>query len=211
MIPPLACLIGRSPWFKRKSGGTGILAFENGNWKECDPDALNKCEAQVWLCLYNFLMEPICRQKYNINDSNKESLLSLRPHLTTTLFDQLPILPDLLRYLEELSIMQVPNSSIKSGLLVESIPEIRIEIENRTDWKELAKNIVKRLKEETEDFELFFDYHKCAKCGKPGAKRCSRCRNEWYCSRGCQVNGWKQHKAVCDLLAKDSEIQVSDK
>ena len=24
---------------------------------------------------------------------------------------------------------------------------------------------------------------KCNKCGKDAAKRCSRCRNQWYCSR----------------------------
>jgi len=41
---------------------------------------------------------------------------------------------------------------------------------------------------------------KCAKCGKEATKRCSRCRIEWYCSRECQVQSWKAHKTVCDLV-----------
>lgn len=28
---------------------------------------------------------------------------------------------------------------------------------------------------------------KCSKCGALASKRCSRCKNEWYCSRECQV------------------------
>jgi hypothetical protein len=42
---------------------------------------------------------------------------------------------------------------------------------------------------------------KCGKCGAPAEKRCSRCHNEWYCSRECQVAAWKGHKDVCDVVA----------
>lgn len=40
---------------------------------------------------------------------------------------------------------------------------------------------------------------KCATCNKPGASRyCSACRRVYYCSKACQVRGWKTgHKEEC--------------
>merc|ERR1712070_206586 len=38
----------------------------------------------------------------------------------------------------------------------------------------------------------------CAYCRADASERCSRCKQEWYCSRECQVKHWKQHKAICD-------------
>src|SRR5262245_38859331 len=44
------------------------------------------------------------------------------------------------------------------------------------------------------------------KCGNPNCEeedapealqRCSRCRNEWYCSRECQAAAWPAHKKSC--------------
>ena len=40
----------------------------------------------------------------------------------------------------------------------------------------------------------------CANCETPTTKRCSRCREIYYCSRECQVVGWKAHKAACKAL-----------
>ena len=40
----------------------------------------------------------------------------------------------------------------------------------------------------------------CAACGEVATNRCSRCKNEWYCGRPCQVKAWKDHKAFCDLI-----------
>lgn len=49
--------------------------------------------------------------------------------------------------------------------------------------------------------ELVAGPPKCALCGEEASKRCSRCRNEWYCGRECQVKQWKAHKPVCDIMA----------
>ena len=49
--------------------------------------------------------------------------------------------------------------------------------------------------------ELVSGPPKCAVCGEPASKRCSRCRNEWYCGRECQVKQWKKHKPTCDIIA----------
>ena len=48
--------------------------------------------------------------------------------------------------------------------------------------------------------ETLMDPPKCAVCGAEACKRCSRCQNEWYCRRECQVSHWKKHKQACDLL-----------
>ena len=39
----------------------------------------------------------------------------------------------------------------------------------------------------------------CARCGKTGValKRCSCCKNTWYCGTACQNASWKQHKKTC--------------
>lgn len=47
---------------------------------------------------------------------------------------------------------------------------------------------------------------KCALCGHPATKRCSRCQNEWYCRRECQVNHWKKHKPACNLITDAIKI-----
>lgn len=42
---------------------------------------------------------------------------------------------------------------------------------------------------------------RCVTCGQLATKRCSRCRQEWYCRRECQVKHWPKHQKACDLLA----------
>ena len=39
----------------------------------------------------------------------------------------------------------------------------------------------------------------CAHCGKQGAvlKRCSVCKNVWYCGAACQNAAWRRHKKKC--------------
>jgi len=39
----------------------------------------------------------------------------------------------------------------------------------------------------------------CLHCGKQGAgfKRCSRCKQAWYCGAACRNAGWKRHKKAC--------------
>ena len=45
---------------------------------------------------------------------------------------------------------------------------------------------------------------RCVICGEVATKRCSRCRQEWYCRRQCQVEHWPRHKKACDMLSSSS-------
>mmetsp|Transcript_11869 Transcript_11869/g.32105 ORF Transcript_11869/g.32105 Transcript_11869/m.32105 type:complete len:94 (+) Transcript_11869:138-419(+) len=49
-------------------------------------------------------------------------------------------------------------------------------------------------------FEELLDEPKCELCGKDAEKRCSRCKTAWYCSRECQLAGWKKHKPFCQMV-----------
>jgi hypothetical protein len=50
-------------------------------------------------------------------------------------------------------------------------------------------------------FEQFMEDPKCANCGKIATQRCSKCKNQWYCSRECQVKQWKAHKPLCEIIS----------
>ncbi len=52
---------------------------------------------------------------------------------------------------------------------------------------------------------------KCGNCGDVAQQRCSRCKNEWYCGRKCQVAAWKKHKPICDLFAEGKKQEGGEK
>ena len=41
----------------------------------------------------------------------------------------------------------------------------------------------------------------CSVCSKEGAKKCSRCKTQFYCSKECQKKDWKTHKSICREVA----------
>jgi hypothetical protein len=53
-----------------------------------------------------------------------------------------------------------------------------------------------------DDIDMLLADPKCSKCGNAATQRCSRCKGEWYCGRPCQVQSWKTHKAICDILTE---------
>lgn len=200
--------------------------FVDNKWIPVQPDSddrltVTPLEAQLWLLLVNILCSAIFRERYEITPSRKEALASLKRHFNEVLVDQIPVLADLHRAIEEVNLMQLPSTFLKRAFVVEEMSFIR---ENllRLDFDSLAKRIatwiffesneerqavvesMARLYE-SGDFEAIAQSGegdpKCAVCGKRAEHRCSRCKNEWYCSRECQVAGWKKHKPVCDLMA----------
>lgn len=59
--------------------------------------------------------------------------------MNEALIDQLPMLGDMQRALEELSIMQESNIPSSNPFIVQQMPDIRNRIYNDRDWNEIAK------------------------------------------------------------------------
>ncbi|XP_019402998.1 PREDICTED: zinc finger MYND domain-containing protein 10 isoform X1 [Crocodylus porosus] len=221
-------LLEHCPWSRRTAGK--LKKFENGMWYVVPPEdhaKMTKLDGQVWIALYNLLLSPECQRKYNFDSFNKNQLLKLRTFLTDVLIDQLPNLVEMQRFLSHLAVTEpVPP---KKDLILEQVPIIwdRIIKENSGKWQAIAKHQVKHMFSPSEEElkqqacrwaqtynldvmeALVPEKPKCGMCGSEAAKRCSRCRNEWYCKRECQVQHWQKHKKACDLVA-DAAKKIGD-
>eukprot|EP00062_Callorhinchus_milii_P006296 gi/632946850/ref/XP_007888762.1/ PREDICTED: zinc finger MYND domain-containing protein 10 [Callorhinchus milii] len=221
----LVCLVQHCPWSRRTSKGE-LHKYNDGRWCKVPPEdylKMTKLDGQVWLALYNLVMRPECQQRYDFNSYNKNQLLKLQGFLTEVLLDQLPILVELQRFLSHLSVTD--PAPPKRNLVLEQVPEIwdRLTRENTGKWQAIAKHQVinvfnpsdkdllhqARKLAETYNLDvmenLIPDRPKCALCGAEAAKRCSRCQNEWYCQRQCQVKHWPKHKKACDLMSESAK------
>ncbi|PIK56282.1 putative zinc finger MYND domain-containing protein 10 [Apostichopus japonicus] len=215
----LVQLVEDPPWRCHKDGK--MYKFEDGKWQEINPSErlrLSRLEGQVWIALFNLLLGPQCINKYTYNDNNKGQILKLRGFMTEVILDQMPSLCDLQRYLEQLSMME--PAAPKSAILLEQVPEVyeKLLLENDGKWAAIAKHQVKTvfnpseedIREQAKRFaetynfdvieSLMSDPPKCALCGDAASKRCSRCKNEWYCGRECQVKHWSKHKIACNIV-----------
>ncbi|KAI8927968.1 hypothetical protein BC831DRAFT_450433 [Entophlyctis helioformis] len=217
-ITTLVALIERAPWLRRTSSGS-FQMFDNNRWetvKEEDMGVLGKAEAQVWLSLYNLMMEPECRKKYTYTKHNQAIVLRLQDYITEVLVDQLPVLTEIQRYLHELSIMDVPETT-QVATFRGIQPVSSSALSATQDWKQIAETQMQQVftnsasdrQKSIERLARMYDFDgleslveppKCSKCGKPATQRCSRCQSEWYCSRPCQVKSWQAHKSVCEIL-----------
>jgi len=231
----LVALIEHSPWTKRTEKG---MEKFNGSSRFVAVDRKNrfrltKIEGELWLSVYNLLLDKACGNKYELDDFRRNEILKLNKHLIPQIIDQLPILKDLKRTLEELSILNINdtksstlNTEEKAPKLrfIEIVPEFREELLTK-DFKAIAqkqlastfdasrydaddrKNDMDTLCRIYNNFDgledLMMETPICAKCGGEAEKRCSRCKSEWYCSRECQVQSWKRHKTACDAISKN--------
>ncbi|NWH26305.1 ZMY10 protein, partial [Grus americana] len=195
-------LVEHCPWSCREAGQ--LKKFENGAWYVVPPEdqvKMTKLDGQVWLALLNLLLSPECQRKYHFDGFNKSQLLKLRAFLTDVLVDQLPNLVEMQRFLSHLAVTE--PAPPKKDLVLEQVPVIWDHIlkKNMGKWEAIAKHQVKRVFSPTEE-ELKLQAHRwaqtysldmmealapdkprCRVCGVEAAKRCSRCRNEWYCTR----------------------------
>lgn len=221
----LVPLIESPPWTRRRNGK--YEKFFNQQWQVVAPQnllMLTTLEGQVWLCVYNLIMDKSCRKQYTYNTHRKEVLVRLKRFFTDVLLDQLPLLRELKRFIEELAIMEPPPPTASSMAIIEQVPEMREAILNGVDFVQLAaaakrtvfsnderarQRDIARLAQtyNLESLEDSLPPPTCGACGKTtdAMKRCSRCKNEWYCSRVCQVQSWKNHQKVCDLMANDAK------
>ena len=100
---------------------------------------LTKIEAQIWLTIYNMFMTNDTSRKYEMTSFRKQNLLRLRKFMNETLLDQLPMLADMLRGLEELNISADPGAvSSSNAFIVQTLPEIRTRLLANRNWNEIA-------------------------------------------------------------------------
>uniref|UniRef100_A0A8D2P4A5 Zinc finger MYND domain-containing protein 10 n=1 Tax=Zosterops lateralis melanops TaxID=1220523 RepID=A0A8D2P4A5_ZOSLA len=214
-------LVEHCPWSCWEAGK--LKKFENGTWHVVPPEdqvKMTKLDGQVWLALLNLLLSPECQRKYHFDGFNKSQLLKLRAFLTDVLIDQLPNLVEMQRFLSYLAVTD--PAPPKKDLIIEQVPVIwdRILKKNSGKWEAVAKHQVKHAFSPTEEElklqarrwaqtysldmmeALAADKPRCRVCGAEAAKRCSRCRQEWYCTRACQVQHWQKHKPACNLMAE---------
>merc|ERR1712166_513907 len=217
----LVPLLQNAPWDYRTPEGV-IKRFIDNKWEEVTSDdalRLNKYQAQVWLAIYNLVMDNSMRAKYDIDGHRKATLMMLRRYFNATLIDQLPVLADLQRTLEELNLVEAPEAANKTFFVLEQVATMREGLQDH-DWDQVAEHIANtvlsisdeefqaemgKMAEWYKEFDCdsLMDEPKCSKCGAPAANRCSRCKNEWYCGRECQVGAWEGHEKMCDLIHND--------
>ncbi|CAD7703778.1 unnamed protein product [Ostreobium quekettii] len=68
--------------------------------------------------------------------------MGIRKHMNESLFDQLPVLKDLERRLDELALCaEQPSGDVQNArLILEQVPRVREQLLHRQDWEEVATN-----------------------------------------------------------------------
>lgn len=146
VLPVLVELLARHPW--RKDGEV----WEDGAWTKVAPpggsdegEKVCKPEAQLWLTLNNLMADPTFRAKSKWSSSRKESVLRAKRFLRDDIIDQIPVLADLKRSLEELTIFDAPPAtSIPASVVIEHTATMRESILKAAQsppgaWGELVK------------------------------------------------------------------------
>ena len=131
--------------------------YDNSEWKEVEPSNLllvTQCEAQCWIAVFHLTCTKVARERYYLNVFRKEQILKLRKYLNEVLLDQLPFLRDVMRYMDELAIMNVPEVGSSAGhgigagaaLLMQQVDQIRESIVKThlhgkdCDWRKVQEN-----------------------------------------------------------------------
>ena len=171
-VMTLVPLLEDPPWVRRRkkkakpaaeeSGGDGDKAqkkkpsktekvtekYLDGRWTEVARDErarISPTDAQCWLAVYNLIVEPKCRMRYHWDDYRVDKLALLKRHFNDILFDQLPLLRDLARIVDEIIMgarVATQEEARKSSLVLEQVPVWRESlVKGRADahWKAIAE------------------------------------------------------------------------
>jgi len=137
-------LIENPPWTRRSDKGVWEK-IKDHKWEIVPPQDLlliTPLEAQAWLILFNLLCEVEVRKRYQLHSFRKDAILRIRKYLNTTLVDQLPVLADLQRMLDELVIVNAPPATSFPAFIMEQVAEIREHIMSSTDWNLVSQNFL---------------------------------------------------------------------
>uniref|UniRef100_A0A0P4W2S5 Zinc finger MYND domain-containing protein 10 n=2 Tax=Scylla olivacea TaxID=85551 RepID=A0A0P4W2S5_SCYOL len=214
----LATLLYMEPWKTYHKDVVHI--FEDSEWQKRTAKAppLSHTECQMWATLQILLFDSDSINMYEINTARRNVLLKLRGHLDEAALSQVPSLEHIARWLATLAIT-APQQA-RPPPLITTLPQLSEGVAGTWDgrWEELSLQLASYfLKPTTKCLqalastmaaawdldvleELLPHPPICTSCGGPASQRCSRCHNQWYCNRKCQVKDWPQHKKLCDLL-----------
>ena len=84
-------------------------------------------------------MDIECRKKYEFNEFRKSNILRLKKFMNELLLDQIPVLNQMLRPLEELRLMNTPPMSNMQNFVVQTMPELVPKITSGRNWNKIAK------------------------------------------------------------------------
>ena len=129
------------PWL-RKNAKNEVEKWEDQAWKVVPPkdsQLVTKIEAQVWLTIYNLFLCSSAGRKYEITSFRMDNLLRLRKFMNEVLIDQLPMLADMHRALEEMAIKGSSSLSSNNAFIVQALPELRTRIMKGKNWAKIAK------------------------------------------------------------------------
>ena len=146
LLMVLCPLLEARPWEHEstdKEGNTVVRRYVQNHWQKVPPGELrkmHKCEIQIWLAIYNLMQDKEIRRRYQFNTFRKNAVLRIRKFLNEGTVDQIPILVDLQRSLDEMTLMQVPPSAEAApAYLLEQLPEMRQSLSQGVDWKKVVE------------------------------------------------------------------------
>uniref|UniRef100_A0A8C8ZVN4 Zinc finger MYND domain-containing protein 10 n=1 Tax=Prolemur simus TaxID=1328070 RepID=A0A8C8ZVN4_PROSS len=216
-------LLEHSPWSRREGGK--LQQFEGGRWQTMAPSEqqkLSKLDGQVWIALYNLLLSREARAHYCLTSFAKGQLLKVGSYPHTSPYSPRAAIPHPTPTASPLFIVDHPPQT--SGTWIPEIWE-RLEHENRGKWQAIAKHQLRHVFSPSEqDLRLQArrwaetyrldvleavapERPRCAHCSAEASKRCSRCQNEWYCCRDCQVKHWEKHGKACVLATQGDRVK----
>ena len=142
MLVLLVPLIENPPWTRRNDNGKWQKLVDH-KWTDVLPIDLlriTKLEGQPWLALYHLLAKEVFRERYHLNSFRKAQMLRVRKYLNDVLLDQLPILADIMRYMDELAVTEVPEpfAAGQNVFMFQQVSVARESIVKGKDWDAIA-------------------------------------------------------------------------
>ncbi|XP_046950836.1 zinc finger MYND domain-containing protein 10 isoform X3 [Lynx rufus] len=212
-------LLEHNPWSRREGGK--LQQFEGGRWQTVAPSEqqkLSKLDGQVWIALYNLLLSHEARARYCFTSFAKGQLLKI-PEIWERLEREnrgkwQAIAKYQLRHVFSPSEQDLRLQARRCGLLSgQKGWETRRRHGHRQRCScaptgQAQPGFPDLFPRWAETYRLDVleaiapERPRCAYCSAEASKRCSRCQNEWYCCRECQVKHWEKHGKACVLAAQ---------
>lgn len=149
--------IENPPWTRRLPATGQWQKLVDNRWTDVAAEdllTLTKTEAQLWLGLFALVCNAEVRKRYHFNSFRKNQLLRARKYINEVLLDQLPVLADVQRFMDELALVDAPAPTAeqqgaagggRSVLVMEQVPVTRERLVRQRDWDALAREQIETI------------------------------------------------------------------